>query len=71
AEELNDLRAGGVETEGVVPEVATLDGSPPPEMGVVVPETIVLRTGRPVLAVFRDEARLDFDDVESEVWRGR
>ncbi len=71
AEELNDLRAGGVETEGVVPEVATLDGSPPPEMGVVVPETIVLRTGRPVLAVFRDEARLDFDDVESEVWRAR
>jgi len=34
-------------------------------------ETIVLRTGRPVLQVFRDEAKLDFKDAESEVWRER
>ncbi len=34
-------------------------------------ETIVLRTGRPVLAVSHDEATLTFTDAESEVWRGR
>ena len=34
-------------------------------------ETIVLRTGRPVLAVSHDEALLKFDDAESEVWRDR
>jgi len=34
-------------------------------------ETIVRRTGRPVLAVSRDEPKLDFKDAESEVWRAR
>jgi endonuclease G len=34
-------------------------------------ETIVLRTGRPVLLVSRDEPQLDFHDAESEVWRER
>jgi endonuclease G len=37
----------------------------------LAPETIVLRTGRPVLAVEDDEAELAFDDAESEVWRAR
>lgn len=44
----------------------TVGGGMPPAL-----ETIVLRTGRPVLAVVRDEARLDFRDAESEQWRSR
>ena len=34
-------------------------------------ETIVMRTGRPVLAIKRDEAQLTFDDPDSAVWRSR
>jgi endonuclease G len=34
-------------------------------------ETIVLRTGRPVLAVVGDEAQLVFSDPESDVWKSR
>lgn len=34
-------------------------------------ETIVLRTGRPVLAVMDDEAQLVFSDPESSVWESR
>lgn len=34
-------------------------------------ETIVLRTGRPVLAVSNNEPKLVFDEVESEVWKER
>ena len=34
-------------------------------------ETIVLRTGRPVLAIVQDQARLEFSDASSEVWRTR
>ncbi len=37
----------------------------------LVRETIVLRTGRPVLAISHDEAQLTFRDAESEVWRDR
>ena len=34
-------------------------------------ETIVLRTGRPVLAISNNEPRLVFEEAESEVWRER
>ncbi|MDP9999741.1 DNA/RNA non-specific endonuclease [Pseudarthrobacter sulfonivorans] len=34
-------------------------------------ETIVLRTGRPVLAILGDEAQLVFSDPESTVWESR
>lgn len=34
-------------------------------------ESIVLRTGRPVLAIKRDEAQLTFDDPDSVVWKSR
>jgi endonuclease G len=34
-------------------------------------ETIVLRTGRPVLAVSNNEPQLVFNEVESEVWKNR
>lgn len=50
--------------EGVNLEAA----APPSDFAL---ETIVLRTGRPVLAVLRDEALLEFRDAESEVWRQR
>jgi DNA/RNA endonuclease G (NUC1) len=36
-----------------------------------VPETIVLRVGRPVLTVSNDQPTLTFEDVESEVWKER
>jgi endonuclease G len=42
---------------------------PPPQPMAL--ETIVLRTGRPVLAVVDDGIQLQFNDVESEVWRSR
>jgi endonuclease G len=38
---------------------------------LITPETIVLRTGRPVLAVKNDQAELSFRDEESKVWRER
>lgn len=42
-----------------------------PGGGGLEPETIVLRTGRPVLAIKRDEADLTIDDPDSEVWKSR
>ncbi|MGE0135667.1 MAG: DNA/RNA non-specific endonuclease [Dehalococcoidia bacterium] len=46
---------------------------PAPELpgGEFQLETIVMRTGRPVLAIKRDEAQLTFDDPDSAVWRSR
>jgi endonuclease G, mitochondrial len=38
---------------------------------VLEEESIVMRAGRPVLAIVRDEAQLKIDDPESEVWKGR
>lgn len=52
-----EARAGGRERAVARPDFAR--------------ETIVLRVGRPVLAVIRDEPRLEFRDAESEVWRER
>lgn len=40
----------------------------PPQLAL---ETIVLKVGRPVLAVVHGAARLEFTDSESEVWRAR
>ena len=34
-------------------------------------ETIVLRTGRPVLAIAHDKPQLVFEEAESTVWKGR
>lgn len=34
-------------------------------------ETIVLRTGRPVLTILRDQAQLIFTDPESKIWKQR
>lgn len=85
AEELNDVRgSAGREQEarilaekiapeaaGLRPEEAGLEGLAPPPQPDLALETIVLRVGRPVLAVLRDEAQLEFRDAESEIWRQR
>jgi endonuclease G len=42
-----------------------------PSVGPQSLETIVLRTGRPVLAIMQGEPRLDFREATSEVWRSR
>lgn len=34
-------------------------------------ESIIMRTGRPVLAILRNEAQLEIDDPDSEVWTNR
>lgn len=44
---------------------------PEEQLDAMVFETVVLRTGRPVLAIKRDRAELTFDDADSEVWRTR
>jgi endonuclease G len=46
---------------------------PAPELpgGELQLETIVMRTGRPVLAIKQDEAQLTFDDADSAVWKAR
>jgi endonuclease G len=67
AAELEDVRASRGGAAGV--ELESLGHPSLP--GDVVPETIVLRTGRPVLAVRDDAAELAFEDAESEVWRER
>lgn len=54
-------------TEGFVPGSAALENA---QSGLVL-ETIVLRVGRPVLQVLRDQSQLVFSDTESEVWRAR
>src|SRR5262245_11585253 len=37
----------------------------------LTPETIVLRTGRPVLAIRNNDVVLEFRDSESKVWKQR
>ena len=60
--------AGGLESMGFgTPE----GGGGPRAAPDLALETIVLRTGCPVLAVFNDQAKLEFNDADSEVWRAR
>lgn len=40
----------------------------PPE---IITEAVILRVGRPVLTIFENDVKLDFNDAESEVWRQR
>jgi endonuclease G len=49
---------------------SALEGGETPRPQLAL-ETIVLRTGRPVLTVSKDEPKLTFSDAESEVWRDR
>jgi endonuclease G len=41
------------------------------DASAVLTESIVNRTGRPVLAIVRNEAQLSIDDPDSKVWKGR
>ncbi len=73
AEELKSVRqqeriSATEETPTAFGLEALVDTEDIPTIGL---ETIVLRTGRPVLAVSNNEPKLVFDEVESEVWRGR
>jgi DNA/RNA endonuclease G (NUC1) len=68
ATELEDVRASRRRAAGAEPESLPAHPSLP---GDLANETIVLRTGRPVLAVREDAAELTFEDAESEVWRER
>jgi endonuclease G len=72
AAEMRDRRRSPAKeaVDGLAPGLASLREAGA-DVSALVPETIVLRAGRPVLAVVNDEARLEFDDAESEVWRGR
>lgn len=72
SEELKDVRRSAPDRgrNKFVPEAA-VEGVAPAIPSEFVAETIVLRVGRPVWAVVNDEAKLEFHEVESEVWRGR
>ena len=68
AEELKDVRARALESISTQPALESLES---PDGAVSALETIVLRTGRPVLAITKNETRLAFEDAESEIWRDR
>jgi endonuclease G len=72
AAEMRDRRRSPAKeaVDGLAPGLESLRAAGA-DVSALIPETIVLRTGRPVLAVVNDEARLEFDDAESEVWRSR
>jgi len=63
-----DSRSASVNTSRLIRESAPERSEPRPRL---TPETIVLRSGRPVLTVSNDEPTLTFEDAESEVWRDR
>lgn len=71
AEELKSVRERqrGAEIAAADPGLEML--VEPGSVSTLALETIVLRTGRPVLAVSNDEPRMIFDEAESEVWRDR
>lgn len=37
----------------------------------LITEAVILRTGRPVLTIFQNDVKLEFNDAESEIWRQR
>jgi endonuclease G, mitochondrial len=76
-EELAEKRVVSAETGGLEAAGGDAAGAAP-ELGIDVDdlsafelETIVIATGRPVLAIVRDQAQLTFTDPDSEVWRNR
>jgi len=73
ADEMREVRGarGREATEEMAPRLESLRRTGAADVGDLARETIVLRTGRPVLAVVNDDTRLEFDDAESEVWRSR
>ena len=58
-------------TEGVAPDFELRDLGDDVNPGDLSQETIVLRTGRPVLAILRNQAELTITDPDSMVWKSR
>ena len=58
-------------TEGVAPDFELRDLGDDVNPGDLAQETIVMRTGRPVLAILRNQAELTFTDPDSMVWKSR
>ena len=58
-------------TEGVAPDIELRDLSDDVNPADLAQETIVMRTGRPVLAILRNQAELTFTDPDSMVWKSR
>ena len=73
ADEMREVRGarGQPAAEEMAPRLESLRPTTTADVGDLARETIVLRTGRPVLAVINDETRLEFDDADSKVWRSR
>lgn len=67
-EEVRDKNRGSGGLESMSAGLEGLEGFEGFDSGL---ETIVLRTGRPVLAIFDGEPKLEFRDTDSEVWRER
>jgi len=70
AEELKSVRARALETVTAESAVESFESAGGGAVAAAE-ETIVLRTGRPVLAISNNEPRLVFEEAESEVWRER
>jgi endonuclease G, mitochondrial len=58
-------------TEGVAPDFELRDLGDDVNLGDLAQETIVMRTGRPVLAILRNQAELTFTYPDSMVWKSR
>lgn len=68
AEELKSVRTRAAET---IRESAGLEGVGSEADLITGLETIVLRTGRPVLAISDNQPQLVFQDADSEIWKDR
>lgn len=73
SKELDETRndVGPVDEEAVAPALTGMAVSDDVDARDVLQESIVMRTGRPVLAIIRDRAQLTIDDPDSEVWKAR
>src|SRR6185503_12101908 len=70
AEELKSVRSRAAETISESAGFEAMGGEGEDDMLTGL-ETIVLRTGRPVLAIKDNEPQLVFQDTDSEVWKDR
>jgi endonuclease G, mitochondrial len=69
AEELKSVRARAAETMRESGGLEAMGGEGAADLTGL--ETIVLRTGRPVLAITDNQPQLVFQDTDSEVWKDR
>jgi endonuclease G len=73
SKELDETRsaAGSLAEEGAPEALTGMAAIDDVGAGDLLQESIVRRTGRPVLAIIRDQAQLTIDDPDSEVWKAR